>query len=363
VTTRFDASGERIAATSSRAAPPDLAEAAGLRYVKDTEAGITRRSRGEAFAYFYPGGRPVRKVAHLERISRLAIPPAWEDVWICRSADGHLQATGRDDRDRKQYLYHERWSEISNLAKFARLHAFGRALPGIRAAVSKAMDEDAPTLHKMCATLVTLLDQTHARVGNEEYARANRSFGLSTLRRKHVVVEEKHVRLDFPSKGGEERSYTVDDPRLVRTLKDCVAHGKGQVFRYVADDGRLKDLDSEQVNDFLGEVAGDAFTAKDFRMWKASALVAGDLFARREEAAQGDDESRAAIVRDALDRAAEALGNTRAVCRAYYVHPVLVEALETGSFGEAVDGFKPGDRKWLDSDEQVLLRVLRHFES
>ncbi len=362
MTTTNEVGGEQTAATSGRAAPPDLAEVAGLRYVKDSEAGITRRSSGEAFTYYYPGGRSVKKVAHLDRISALAIPPAWTEVWICRSADGHLQATGRDDRERKQYLYHERWSEVSNLAKFARLHAFGQALPGIRAAVSEAMDEKEPTLDKMCATLVTLLDQTHARVGNEEYARTNRSFGLSTLRRKHVVAKGSRIRLDFPAKGGEERSYTVDDPRLVRTLKSCMARRSGQLFRYVADDGRLKDLDSEQVNDYLREVARDDFTAKDFRMWRASALVAGELFTHREAASKGDDETRASIVRDALDLAAEELGNTRAVLRAYYAHPALVEAFETGSFGEAVDGFKPGRRKWLDSDEQILLRVLRHFE-
>src|SRR5690606_13777178 len=191
---------------------------------------------------------------------------------ICRSADGHLQATGRDDRGRKQYVYHERWGEISNLAKFARLHAFGRALPVIRAEVREAIREDEPTLRKMCAVLVALLDRTYARIGNEEYVRANRSFGLSTLRRQHAVVEGGCVRLKFTAKGGLERDLTVDDPDLVRVLQESLERRGRRLFRY-RDGRRWKDLESDAVNEFLHEVAGEAFTAKDFRTWKASALM------------------------------------------------------------------------------------------
>lgn len=343
--------------------PAELAKLAGLRYVRDTEAGIGRRARSDGFAYFYPDGRPVRKKGHLERIAELAIPPAWEEVWICRSDDGHVQATGRDARGRKQYVYHERWSEISNLAKFARLHGFGRTLPGIRAAVREAIEEDEPTLRKMCAVLVALLDRTFARIGNEEYVRANHSFGLSTLRRRHVTVNGSCAELSFQAKGGMERLLRVDDPGLVRVLSACAERRGRRLFRYQDEDGRWVDLESDEVNDFLRDVAGEDFTAKDFRTWKASALVAGDLYRRRREGADADEEGRAAIVREAVDQAAESLGNTRSVCRTYYTHPVLVESFEEGSFMEAVDGFRPADRKWLDEDEQVLLRVLRHFEA
>lgn len=344
--------------------PSELAELAGLRYVLDTEAGIGRERNSEGFEYWYPDGRPVRKKAHLERIAALAIPPAWEEVWICRSADGHLQATGRDDRERKQYVYHERWGEVSNLAKFARMPAFGRALPTIRSAVQDALKDEEPTLRKACAALVALLDHTYARIGNEEYVRSNQSFGLSTLRRKHVALEGRRAHLVFPAKGGEERSYTIDDPGLVRILRESV-EGRGyRVFRYENGDGRLKDLDAGRVNEFLDDIAGEDFTAKDFRTWKASALVAGELFRRHgaEDSELLDAEARAEIVREAVDSAAEALGNTRTVCRAYYTHPVVIEAFEAGTFGEAVEGFRPVQRKWLDADEQILLRVLRHFE-
>jgi DNA topoisomerase I len=340
--------------------PRELAELAGLRYVGDTEAGITRTRSGSGFQYGYPNGRPVRKEAHLERISALAIPPAWAEVWICRTPDGHLQATGRDDRGRKQYIYHERWGEISNLAKFARMHAFGRTLPTIRRFVWDALDEAEPTLRKTCATLVALLDHTYARIGNEEYVRANRSFGLSTLRRKHLTVNGRSVRVSFAAKGGEERSFTVDDPRLARILRAGMESRGYRVFRYADEEGRLKDLGADQVNDFLREIAGEAFTAKDFRTWKASALVAGELFRRREEAA--DEEAREEIVREAIDLAAEKLGNTRSVCRMYYTHPTVIESFQDGSFAEAMDGFRPVRRKWLDHDEQVLLRLLRHFD-
>lgn len=347
----------------SRCAPPELARLAGLRYVRDTESGITRVATDAAFEYRYPNGTPVRKDSHLKRIAKLAIPPAWTDVWICRSADGHLQATGRDLRQRKQYVYHERWGEISNLAKFARLHAFGRALPTIRRAVRDAIDDEEPTLRKICATLVALLDRTYARIGSEEYVRANRSFGLSTLRRKHITVDGRSARISFRAKGGEERSFTVDDARLVGVLRASAERRGRRLFRYRDDDGRLRDLDADQVNDFLREVAGEPFTAKDFRTWKASALVAGALF--RQHASGGgelDEDGRSEVVREAIDLAAEALGNTRGICRIYYIHPVLIEAFETGSFAEAMAGFRPARRKWLDADEQALLRVLRHFE-
>lgn len=347
-----------------RGEPSELAEFAGLRYVLDTEAGIRRASGPNGFEYRYPNGRPVRKKAHLERISALAIPPAWSDVWICRSADGHLQATGRDDRERKQYVYHEFWGEVSNLAKFARLHAFGRVLPNVRGTVQEALKDQEPTLRKACAALVALLDRTYARIGNEEYVRSNQSFGLSTLRRKHVTLEGRRAHIVFPAKGGEERSYTITDPGLVRILRDNVECRGYRIFRYVGDDGRLKDLDASRVNGFLGDIAGEDFTAKDFRTWKASAMVAGELFRRHTSggAELSDQDARAEIVREAIDAAAEALGNTRSVCRTYYTHPVVIQSFEAGTFGEAVNGFRPVRRKWLDEDEQVLLRVLRHFE-
>ena len=348
---------------AGRCEPADLAELADLRYVSDEEAGMTRTLGDDGPEYRYPDGRPVRKTAHLDRIEALAIPPAWTDVWICRWADGHLQATGRDDRERKQYVYHERWEEVSSLAKFSRLHAFGRKLPGVRRTVHEALRDAEPTLRKACAALVALLDYTHARIGNEEYVRSNQSFGLSTLRRKHVAFEGRTARLTFPAKGGEERSFTIDDPDLVRMLEAQVERRGYRIFRYRNDDGRLRDLSAEKVNDFLREVTGEAFTAKDFRTWKASALVAGELFRSLGQAeALLDEEARAEVLRRAIDLAAEALGNTRSVCRNYYIHPVVVAAFETGSFAEAVEGFRPANRKWLDDDEQVLLRVLRHFE-
>lgn len=365
MTATADATLHQIARLpEGRCEPTDLAELAGLRYVPDTEAGIERERASEGFEYRYPDGRPVRKKAHLERIAALAIPPAWVEVWICRSADGHLQATGRDHRERKQYVYHERWGEVSNLAKFARMHAFGRALPAIRRTVQDALKEEAPTPRKACAALVALLDHTYARIGGEEYVRSNGSFGLSTLRRKHVTLEGGRAHLAFPAKGGEERSYIIDDPGLVRILRENVACRGYRIFRYEDQDGRLKNLDASRVNEFLGDIAGEDFTAKDFRTWKASALVAGELFRRHSsgKAEPDEEEARTEMLREAMDVAAQALGNTRTVCRTYYAHPLVIESFEAGAFADAVEGFRPASRKWLDADEQVLLRVLRHFE-
>lgn len=342
-------------------APEQLAALAGLRWVSDAEAGITRVPAAEGFSYLYPDRRPVRKKAHLQRIAALAIPPAWEEVWICRDPDGHLQATGRDAKGRKQYVYHEGWGEISNLAKFARMQAFGEALPGIREAVRDELRTNGPTLRKISALVVALLDRTCARVGNEEYVRTNRSYGLSTLRRRHVTVEAGRIELRFRAKGGLERVLRVEDRALARVLKKCTDRPGRRLFRYRNGTGGWEDLESDQVNDFLREIAGEAFTAKDFRTWKASAMVAGELYRVRTEAAGADRDTREALVRAAVDHAAEALGNTRTICRTYYTHPALIEAFEEGLFAEAVNGFRPGKRKWIDEDEQVLLRVLRHF--
>jgi DNA topoisomerase-1 len=341
--------------------PAELAALAGLRHVRDAEAGITRRVVDEGFSYFYPDGRPVRGRDHLSRIEELAIPPAWDEIWICRRADGHLQATGRDAKGRKQYVYHERWMEISNRVKFGRLHAFGRALPVIRAAVRDALRKEDATLRKMSAVLVALLDRTYARIGNEEYVRANGSFGLSTLRRKHAAVEGRRVLLTFPAKGGAERVLTVKHPPLVRIIEAGIERPGHRLFRY-RENGRWRDLEADQVNEFLGDIVSEDFTAKDFRTWKASALMAGDLYEHREACSDPDPDTRAQVIRDAVSRVAEALGNTAAVCRTYYIHPVLIESFEDGSFQAAVEGFAPARRAWLDDHEQVLLRVLRHFE-
>ncbi|HEY4433553.1 MAG TPA: hypothetical protein VGM99_04040 [Candidatus Cybelea sp.] len=300
--------------------PALAAREAGLRYLDDRKPGITRRRRGKRFAYFFPDGKPVRDEAELQRIKSLAVPPAYADVWISPIAHGHLQATGRDARGRKQYRYHKRFREVRDEAKYHRLVAFGHALPAIRKAVAADLSSPGLTRRKVLGAVVSLLDATGLRVGNEEYAQANDSFGLTTLRTRHVRVAGSQVRLHFRGKTGKEQRILLDDARLARIIKRCRDLPGEELFSYVEEDGSVASVSSDDVNAYLREIAGDDFSAKDFRTWIGTVECIGAL---AEPAAQLVDAKT--NIAAALEQVAARLGNTPAVCRKAYVHPAVFE--------------------------------------
>jgi len=305
----------------------EAAEAAGLRYVTDNAPGIRRRRRGRGFAYTRPDGAAVRDPAELERIRKLVIPPRWTDVWICTSSSGHLQVTARDARGRKQYRYHARYRAVRDDTKFSRLVDFSDVLPRIRQRVEK--DISAPTLsrEKVLATVVWLLEKTLIRVGSDEYARDNGSFGLTTLRRRHVAVSGAKLRFEFRGKSGVPHAVAFTDRRIARIIQRCQELPGQELFQYLDDEGRRQSVDAGDINQYLREIAGRQVTAKDFRTWAGTMLAATAL--RDIGLGATEKESNANIVR-AMDQVAKRLGNTRAVYRKYYVHPTVIEAYVDG---------------------------------
>src|ERR1051326_3800416 len=252
----------------------EAAKEAVLRYVSDEGPGYTRKPRGKHFEYFDTEGKPIRDEQRLLRIKRLAIPPAWADVWICPSANGHIQATGRDARGRKQYRYHERWREVRDENKFERLAQFAKALPDMRRRVAQDLKLTGLPRRKVLATIVRLLERTFIRVGNEEYARENKSFGLTTIKNRHVTVKGPHVRFRFRGKSGRQHEVDLTDPRIARIISKCQDLPGQDLFQYVENNGDVRDIASQDVNNYLREITGEDFTAKDFRTWAGTVLAA-----------------------------------------------------------------------------------------
>jgi DNA topoisomerase-1 len=313
----------------------EAAQAAGLRYVTDSGPGIRRRRHGRGFTYTRPDGAPLRDRSELERIRRLVIPPRWTDVWICPSASGHLQVTARDARGRKQYRYHARYREVRDGTKFSRMVEFSEVLPCIRWRVERDISDKALSREKVLATVVWLLEKTLIRVGSDEYARDNGSFGLTTLRRRHVEVSGAKLRFEFRGKSGIPHSVAITDRRIARIVQHCQELPGQELFQYLDDDGRRQSVDAGDINQYLREIAGRQVTAKDFRTWAGTMLAAQAL---RTIGGFGTvKEANANIVR-AIDEVAKRLGNTRAVCRKYYVHPVIIEAYYDGYTLPATSG-------------------------
>jgi DNA topoisomerase I len=303
------------------------AKAAGLRYVSDTTPGIGRKSWRGGFRYLNGGGRVVRDAATLERIRGLAIPPAWSDVWICPRDDGHLQASGRDARRRKQYRYHARWREIRDETKYGRMAQFARALPRIRARVRQDLARPGLPREKILATVVHLLEATRMRVGNEEYARDNASYGLTTLRARQVRVSGATIRFHFRGKSGVEHEIELSDRRMaliVRRIQDLPGY---ELFQYLDEDGARRAVESSDVNAYIREAAGDDFTSKDFRTWAGTVLAARALLDCGPFRSTAD--ARRNIART-IEEVARKLGNTKAVCRKCYIHPAVLEGYLEG---------------------------------
>jgi DNA topoisomerase-1 len=303
------------------------AVSAGLRYVTDGVSGISRKRSGSGWAYYLPSGRLIGDVAIRKRLNSLAIPPAWIDVWICPDVDGHIQATARDARGRKQYRYHLSYREARDRSKFRRMLEFSEVLPLLRERVERDLRADDLSRRQLLATVVRLLDRTLIRVGNDEYARENRSFGLTTLRRRHVQVDGAVLRFSFRGKSGVEHTISVSDPRLARIIQRCRDLPGQEMFQYLDARRKRQSVSSDDVNDYLRELTGRDVTAKDFRTWGGTMLAAVQLRAMGPGASRRETDRN--VIR-AIDAVAERLGNTRAVCREYYVHPALLSAYHMG---------------------------------
>jgi DNA topoisomerase I len=339
--------------------PKDAAESAGLLYVTDERPGIERRRAGDGFNYFKPNGAPLRDDAALERIRRLAIPPAWTDVWICPKANGHLQATGRDARARKQYKYHPQFREVRESTKYEHMMEFARALPGIRAKLAAHMALRGLPREKVLATIVHLLETTLIRVGNDDYARTNKSFGLTTLRNPHVKVEGSELRFQFKGKGGKTWRLRVKDRRIAKIVKACQELPGQDLFQYLDENGELKDVTSTDVNAYLREITGRDITAKDFRTWAGTVLAA---LALQEFEAFDSQAGAKKNLRAAIERVASRLGNTPTICRKCYIHPEVLSAYTEGALlleiKEQVEAELREDLGALKPEEAAVLALL-----
>jgi DNA topoisomerase-1 len=329
--------------------PVEAAEEAGLRYVSDSNSGYTRKAKGDDFEFFDTDGKPIRDEQRVLRIKRIGIPPAWTKVWICPSPNGHIQATGCDARKRKQYRYHERWRDVRDENKYERMALFGNALPKIRKRVEADLKRPGLQRNKVLATIVQLLERTLIRVGNEEYARENKSFGLTTMQDRHVDVKGSKARFRFRGKSGKMHEVDVSDRRIAKIIAKLQDLPGQELFQFVDDEGEVRNITSQDVNDYLKEITGQDFTAKDFRTWAGTVLAAmalnvvGEFETKRQAKAN---------VKEAIGAVAKMLGNTPAICRKCYVHPAVLESYLNG---RSIEGLKKKTEEALE-DEHVDLR-------
>jgi DNA topoisomerase I len=320
----------------------------------DSRQGIRRVRRGKSFSYLSPRGRVITDEATLKRIRSLAIPPAWTDVWIACDPHAHLQATGRDARGRKQYRYHPRWRDVRHQSKYDRLVPFARALPALRRRVETDLRHPALTKDKVVAAVVELLGKTFIRIGNIEYARTNKSFGLTTLRDGHVQIDGAELRFEFRGKSGVRQSLSFSDARLARIVKRCQDLPGQELFQYVDENGHRRQVTSADVNAYLREVTGAEFTAKDFRTWAGTLLAAVAL---RDEKAQTSERKAKSVIARAVERVAKHLGNTPTVCRTCYIHPYVLECYADGTLPEKLANTRRRARG-LSPDESAVLALL-----
>jgi DNA topoisomerase I len=318
-----------VAETLEIALDPELAaKRAKLRYVHDSMPGITRHKARNGFDYRMPDGSLLRDIDTLKRIRALAIPPAWTNVWICLDPDGHLQAVGRDQRQRKQYRYHPRWREVRDEAKFGKMLLFSRVLPSIRARVDEDLRRQGLPRERVLAAIVRLMELTLFRVGNSEYAKENKSYGLTTLRDRHVAIEGSRIHIGFRGKSGVQHETDINDRRLAKIVKNCRDLPGQELFQYVDDYGERHVVDSADVNDYLREITGEEITAKDFRTWAGTHLAAEAL--REFELFDSEAKRKKAVVQ-AVENVAKHLGNTPAVCRRCYIHPAVLDGYLDGT--------------------------------
>lgn len=356
--------------------PRRLARQARLKYVSDSMPGLTRRRRGKGFEFLDEDGKPLTSEADRARIEALVLPPAWGEVWICPFPNGHLQATGRDEKGRKQYRYHDRWSRASNWVKFSRLRAFGRALPEIRRRVRRDLASDDDRTRTL-ALMAALLDETAIRVGNKEYAEENEHYGLTTLLDEHVTVRGDLIRFEFVGKSGKDRLIEVKNRKLAERVKQLLGRKGARLFEVKADDGSLRPAEAEDLNAYLRDMTPPGCTAKTFRTWRGSVTAFEFLAAACEcdESSVGDAAVELAgskrgpvkraiekTLRESVKVAAELLGNTTTVCKAYYVHPALCDLYADATFGSHLKKLRPKRIAGLKPAEQRLLALLDRVE-
>ncbi len=337
--------------------PEKSALVSALKYVNDRSPGIERIKHGKKFRYRF-NGRPVNDEVTLSRIASLAIPPAWTDVWICKDANGHLQATGKDVRGRKQYRYHPKWSDVRSQTKFHHTLEFGLSLPAIRDRLNKDMAQPGLTKEKVLSMVVSIMDHAHIRVGNAEYEKQNNSYGLSTMKDKHVKPEGGSVRLVFRGKTGILHDVKIRSRKLARMIMRCRDLPGQELFQYVAEDGTPRPIDSGMINEHIKNISGGEFTSKDFRTWKGTVHCLSALLA---EACPDQARERKESLNRALDEAARQLGNTRAVCRKYYVHPEILSAYECAKLHDLIESEKADEvcDDGYSYEERLVLKALK----
>ena len=349
-------SAMNVSMSLDTSASVESAAEAGLRYVSDESPGIRRKRAGSGFTYIGPDGKRITDPAVLLRLKHLVIPPAWTDVWICPDAKGHIQATGRDARGRKQYLYHARWREVRDAAKYERLVAFGEALPRIRERVDEDLRRRGIPREKVLAAMVKLLEETSIRVGNEEYRRENGSVGLTTMSDDNAHFEGNRLRFEFKGKSGKQHSVELNDKRLARIVKQCQDIPGQELFQYLDENGERCAIGSSDVNDYLRDISGSEFTAKDFRTWNGTVLAMRYLkVCEAPTSATAGKRSVSAAIKSV----AHELGNTPAVCRKAYVHPVVLNAYLEGFLEPEARLVEVKPSQALSDEEQCVLRLLK----
>lgn len=336
-----------------------IAKAVQLVYVSDNQPGIRRVKKGKSFR-FYLEGIEVRDKATLDRIKKLVIPPAWKEVWVCLREDGHLQATGHDIMGRKQYRYHPSWVALRDQTKYYRMARFARALPRIREQVEKDLARRGFPREKILATMISLMERTHMRVGNSSYEKLYGSFGLSTLKDKHINIKGSTLQFSFKGKKGVYQDISLRNPRLARIVQQCKEIPGKELFQYYDEEGKRQSVDSGMVNEYIREISGEDFTSKDFRTWGGTVNA---FLALKELGWEEAPTAQKKIVVQAIDKVAQCLGNTRAVCRKYYVHPLILSLYEKGSLQKYFDRLdqieENEDSFGLTKEEQVVLSILK----
>lgn len=339
--------------------PAAAASAVALNYATDTDEGIVRHRRGRSFAYYTANGRPMRDRDTIARIRSLAIPPAWTHVWISPDPDGHIQATGRDARGRKQYRYHPRWSQVRGEVKFHRLVEFCHVLPRIRRAVEQDLHCKCLCKRKVVATIVSLMERAQLRVGNEEYTRQNGSYGATTLRNHHVKIRGTTLELSYRGKSGIERRIQLRDGKLAKIVRQCHDLPGRRLFEYIDDDGNVRPVTSQDVNDYLREVSGGSFTAKDYRTWAATMAAALLLCALDHP---GSERACKRCVNDMLKKVAAQLGHTPSVCRKSYIHPQVIEDFMSDRLASQLARSVRRQLHDLDENQPIDVTTLRAVE-
>ena len=341
--------------------PHEAAKLANLRYVSENHLSIDRKKVGRGFAYFRKEEK-ILDTETIDRIKSLVIPPAWQNVKITHLANGHLQVVGRDEKARKQYLYHPTWSKIRNQTKFFKMSSFGEMLPKIRKQVDEDLNLKEMPKRKVLALIIRLMEETHIRIGNEYYAKNNKTYGLSTFRTKHVKTMKDGLKFEFIGKKGVEHSISVEDKRLIKLINQCEEIPGWELFKFYNENGDKQTIDSGMINDYIHEISGDRFSAKDFRTWSATKIFFETL---HEIGYTENEKDNKKHILEAFDAAAEGLGNTRSVCRSYYVHPKVIETYESGEiqpyFKKVKEDVKP-DYVHLSESEKAIHKLISDYK-